>query len=414
MLKPEEPLPAMDRTLISFDGLSRPVALVGCDELLEIFDAVVKGWRHVPASADAGEPVITITADGPEYLIDGPVDDPFYEDTGVSAVCSFIVDFVHSYILDNPDLLCLHCGAAEIAGRLVVFPSATRAGKSTLISRLSGAGVRVFTDDLLPITPDDRGMGLGIAPRLRLPLPEIASEPFRRFVVDHAGPDDPDYLYLDLPTEVHATHGETAPLGAVVLLQREAGARAELLPAATGQSLKHLIVQNLARDGAATAMIDRLHAIVSALPCFTLRYSDLDEAAELLKSRFADWEALSDEEAGEAPHPAPPAIADEHLPARMEGPRSVAIDGARYSQTAGVQLRVVDGHLFLADAEDRAVFHLNTTGAGIWNLLENAASHAEAVDVLGVAFPNVDRTAIAHNVAEVMSDLYDAGLIRRA
>ena len=68
----------------------------------------------------------------------------------VDAACSFIVDLIRAYIAAAPSLLCLHGAAAEFAGRLVVFPTPYRSGKSTLTAYLAAAGVRVYADDILP------------------------------------------------------------------------------------------------------------------------------------------------------------------------------------------------------------------------------------------------------------------------
>ena len=64
-------------------------------------------------------------------------------------------------------------------------------------------------------------MALGIAPRLRLPLPAAASSAFHAFVEVHRGLSDHESLYLALPPALLAPYGTTAPIGAVVLLDRK-------------------------------------------------------------------------------------------------------------------------------------------------------------------------------------------------
>ncbi|EHK53331.1 hypothetical protein [Allomesorhizobium alhagi] len=122
----------------------------------------------------------------------------------------------------------------EFAERLVVFPSTNRAGKSTLIARLAAEGVAVHADDLLPLTPDDEGMSLGISPRLRLPLPETAGATLTRFVMENQGAADGRYKYLELAAPLLAPFGESCPIGAFVLLERQIHRAAELLAAPRG------------------------------------------------------------------------------------------------------------------------------------------------------------------------------------
>ncbi len=48
--------------LLAFEGLSRPVALVGCDDLIEPIAAVLRGWRFAEVAPSSAAPVITIEA----------------------------------------------------------------------------------------------------------------------------------------------------------------------------------------------------------------------------------------------------------------------------------------------------------------------------------------------------------------
>ncbi|MEX2008742.1 MAG: PqqD family protein, partial [Dongiaceae bacterium] len=327
----------------------------------------------------------------------------------VDAVCALIVDLVRAYVADDPSLLCLHCGAAEFAGRLVIFPSRYRAGKSTLMARLAAAGSRVFADDVLPIAaPDNAGRALGIAPRLRLPLPAGAGQAFRDFVAAHRGPGNRRYLYLDLPPETLVRYGATAPVGGFVLLDRRPAGPAELTAAPRGQGLQRAILQNFAH-GAALETVDRLAALVAGGHCFTLRYSDLDEATKLLHATFATWPPRPPAARGEAV--APPAAAPRPRAAEVPGLNLGIAAGHRFVRRPDVAVRELDHELFLVGADNRSIYHLNPIAAALWRLLDEPMPVQEAAGVLCEAFPEIDAARIEGDVGALFADLVERGLL---
>jgi len=397
--------------LVAFEGLSRPVALIDSEALLQPLAAVLRGWRFGPVSAAAGAPpVITIRRGGGRYRVESPwpAAPAAYADP-VDAVCALIVDLVRAYVADDPSLLCLHCGAAEFAGRLVIFPSRYRAGKSTLMARLAAAGSRVFADDVLPIAaPDNAGRALGIAPRLRLPVPAGAGQAFRDFVAAHRGPGNRRYLYLDLPPETLVRYGATAPIGGFVLLDRRTAGPAELTAAPRGQGLQRAILHNFAH-GAALETVDRLAALVAGGHCFTLRYSDLDAAAELLRATFAAWPPRPPAARGDA------AAADPRIESGDAAlrPRAAApVDaGQRFVRRPDIAVRELDHELFLVGADNRSIYQLNPIAAALWRLLDEPMPVEEAVGVLCEAFPEIDAARIEGDVSALFADLVERGLL---
>jgi hypothetical protein len=299
----------------------------------------------------------------------------------------------------------------ELAGRLVVFPSSYHGGKSTLVARLAAAGVPVYTDDVLAVTnAGDRGVALGVAPRLRLPLPRGAGRPFRAFVARHRGRSNRRYLYLNLPPGTLAPHGRQTPIGGFVLLDRQPNGPAELVPATRGQVLQRVIVQHFARSVAATEIVDRLRGVVEQVPCFSLRYARLDDAAALLQDRFTAW---------------PLVVHEEKVPARERGivpwqgagaggirPRSGdTAGGPNFQQNPAVALHAVDDDLFLVDPRDQSIYHLNLVGAGLWRLLGEPSTAAQAIAVLRAAFPSADPERIEGDMTVLLRDLLANDLI---
>ncbi len=275
--------------LLSFEGLTRPVALVDCDELAGIIAAILRGWKmREIAPREAAEPVITIRAiDGGYSRTSRWLSEPASFRDPLNATCDFLVDLMRAYIADNQRLLCLHCAAARFGDGLVIFPSTYKAGKSTLAAYLAGAGTRLFTDDVLPIdSVTGHGMAPGFLPRLRLPLPDDCGDEFRDFIDREAGPKNDRYLYLDLGTDALARFGETLPIRGAVLLEREAGAAVALSPAGVDDILQNAIRRNFAHNLSGLDTLDRLHAIVAGAECHTLRYDHAKDAVAMLDDAF--------------------------------------------------------------------------------------------------------------------------------
>jgi hypothetical protein len=380
-------------------------------QMLSALRAAAPGWPFAESTSE-DEPVATIRGQDGIYEIDIPGQDPIAA-TAVNAACSAMVDFASAYIDDNPVRFCFHCGAALFAGRLVMFPSRSHAGKSTLIGRLAASGHVIFCDDILPVFEDGRAIALGIAPRLRLPLPQAARPRFRQFVSRHTGASDGHYLYLNLPDGNLAPHNSTAPLGALVLLDRRPEGPAVLGQASRSSILQSLIMRNFAREASAADLLHQLHDVMDTLPRLVLRYSCLEEAAALLEETFNTWPprigtlkqaALLDMD------PIGPEVASEEdgVPPRpdLSYPLETSL-----AQNPTVSLRAVDGNLFLADAEGLSIYQLNTMGAGLWNLLAKPINQHDAAEVLCGAFPDVDRTDITQDVARLFSALARAPFI---
>ena len=391
---------------VVFDSTSVIVDVPDRPDFLEALRGAAIGWPFA-AVKGTNRPVATVRAVGKKYQVLTD-DNQLIETTAASAACSVIVDLVKGYSDEHPSRLCLHCGSVAFSDRLVIFPSEYRAGKSTLVARLAAGGHQVFGDDVLPLSDDDeRGLALGLAPRLRLPIPKKVSRAFRHFIAKHAGPGDGYYQYLDLPGGGLAKRGSMLPLGAVVLLDRQSNGAASLGRVSRSAALQALITRNFARTAPAGDLLDRLHRVIDRLPLFALRYSDLEDAAELLERTFAQWPPR----AGEIAFEAKPASGEAVVAARD---LAAKVAGLRLRQNPAIKLHAVDGELFLADAEGVAIHHLNAMGAGLWNLLAEPVTEAEATEVLCGAFPDADPAAISRDVRALFAALFAGQFVLRA
>lgn len=398
---------------LAFDGLEATVEVPDCPQFAAALKASAVDWPFRRVEADT-LPAARITKSGSSLLVHYTDEEPLPV-TPVAAACSLMVSLAEALVSENPDRLCFHGGAALFGERLAIFPGRSRAGKSTMIARLAAGGHTVFGDDILPLDEMGNGLALGVAPRLRLPLPACASAAFRDFVADHAGAADGRYHYLALPEGGLARRGATAPLGAVVLLDRKPAGPVTLHDAPKRLALKLLARQSvLGGQHDARPLLAEMHAIVRRLPCLVLSYADLEDAVALLETAFARWPM---------PLKPSPVVDEAALTERLlgrdeteggdeacESPRSGYRPGMRLVRNPDVAPQMVDGEAFLAGSgEMAAIHHLNPVGAGIWNLLAHPTDEDEAAQALGIAFPDVDPQIIARDVGMLFAELHASG-----
>ena len=389
----------MAKLRLYFDHLDQPVELVDCAEIAEQLAAVLQGWRFtITGESDGLTPVITIVGIGQGYRYSARWSSGAtrYRHGG-DVVCAALADLFRAEAAMQSPRLCLHGSAAEFAGKLVVFPSPYRAGKSTLSAALAAAGVRLFADDVLPIdaAAGDQGMAPGVQPRLRRPLPDDASAEFRRFVAGRSGLSSERYLYLDLTRDELAPRGSLAPIGGFVLLERAPASASELVAIGKAEVLRQVIWQNFARNGDARDILERLDAIVDQAACFKLRYARAEDAAAALKDGFASWTRP----AGAVPPVPAAATADaSHVP-------------AQYRRHPQVVEKVVDQDLFLVSQDRRAIFHLNPVGVAVWRLLGDRLGLDQIVELVHAAFPEVGRADIRRDIANLLDTLVAKRLV---
>ncbi len=392
--------------LLHAPSLDRPILFCDAGEVADTLARITLGWdwSRGPAGPDAaGLAAVRIGRDAEGYGVDSDwLEAPFLGLSPVAAACSTACDLGLAHLDADLTRVGLHCGAVAIGGRLVVLAGARRAGKSTLVVRLGADGHRVFTDDILPLGPGPAtGIALGVAPRLRLPLPRGSRPGFRAHVAAHLVARDARYGYVMPPAL--APRGEEAPVGVVVLLDRRTRGRARLRNATRAEALHRLVLRNLAADRDPGALLDRLERLVVETEVFWLEYADLEEAAALIGRAFAPG-------AGPVATAGPRRAASPARTRRVE-PAPAALPDRRYRTRPGIEARDIDGELFLCDPDERAILHLNPVGAAIWSLIAEEANEAEAVGALRDAFPAVDAARIAADVATLFADLRGAALI---
>ncbi|MCL7744151.1 PqqD family protein [Guyparkeria hydrothermalis] len=390
---------------ILLPGLGRVIRVSGCPEFPSLLETALPGWRMTVIEGEGPAPDIRIAGDAPACRQISPnYPQGVTHESPVAAVCSVTADLVERYLSLHPDLVGLHCASVEINGRLVLFPETHRAGKSTLVAALAGGGLRVFGDDVLVLEDGGRGMALGISPRLRLPLPTppAVDVALHNYTAAHAAAEDHRYRYLNLPEGQLARHGESLPLGAVVLLERdEQLGKPELVPLAPGEGLTRLLRQHFAHDLPSEALMERFLPLMRSLPCRLLRYPEPLAAARCLRTSLPGVIDSIDKASG---------AQWEESPARSTA-APVAIDD-RWCVASGLREYELGDERFLIEPSSGAIHRLNGTGHLVWGLLqEEAMSGREVSELLVEHFPDVSPARIEADVGSLLAELNDAQLI---
>jgi hypothetical protein len=399
---------------LDYPGLSLAVVLDDAATLEPLLDRVIRGWlpRRRALSAREGRALtragqrrshLRLTPEGFEAR-------SFYMEPamrglgGASAICTVLADLAQDWFESRPGTVALHCAAVRFGDRLVALTGPKRAGKSTLVTRLTAEpDLEVFCDDVLPVLPDGRGVALGIAPRLRLPLPDRASPAFRAHVARWMGPRDDRYGYVCAPTV--APHGATAPLAAFVLLDRREGGPARLHHLAPDDAVHHLMAQNMADLGGAAGTFAMARRLAGGLTCLRLVYADLDDAVALLRRAFAAGGGLD-------PSLRPgPALADPPPPPPEAAP--VRPD-AVWRRAGSVAVRGEGASAFLWAPGSDTVWRLNLVGRAVWAMLTEPASAAELAGALAEVFPAEPPARLEADVARLIGGLAAAGFVTEA
>jgi len=392
--------------LLKFESVSRPVRLAQGLKILPHLVRVFAKWpfREIRAEG-AGDPAISIIEHGGSFILQAPwVEFERRYETAADVADAMAYHITRAWMAENPGLLGIGAAAARFGNDLAVFVGGPRSGKSLLVSCLAASGNMAFADAILPISTDNHhAIGLGVAPRLRLPLPDTLSGALRTLVEQHVDSGADHLGYFKPRNEQMAPFGGHVPIRAFVLLDRTDGATTALRPVAAGTVLKRLLLGSFDALPSAHDSLELLHELVEGTACYKLTWSDPMEAAGALRARFAlrRPQDSDDEARGARPMTA--------LRRRASGPRNPS--GRRFRHVEGLGERQVDGDLFLVDSGGESVYHLNGLGAGLWRLLDGSHGQNDAVSLLRDAYPLVSCDDLAADVERLIDDLTERGLL---
>lgn len=279
-----------------------------------------------------------------------------------------------------------------------------RAGKSTLVARLSAEpGVEVLCDDVLPVAADGTAIGPGLAPRLRLPLPEAAASVFHSHVGRWLGPADDRYGYLLSPAL--APHGRRARAEAFVLLDRRPDAAAALHVLPADEMLRSLVERSIAGPDGPEATFGAAQALASGLVGLRLVYSDLEEAVALILAAFpADGRTVTEAVVLSPPLPSQPPPPN-HRAATELPPAALC------RRAQGVAARRTGEAAFLWQPGEVMLWHLNPAAQAIWTLLSRPRSARSIAHILQQVFPDEPPRRLEDETCALPARLAEEGFV---
>ncbi|WP_457944975.1 PqqD family protein [Vreelandella alkaliphila] len=385
------------------------IRLNDAEDLLPVIHQAMPGWRLTPCEVQQHVPSICVWRHPNGYWQEAPaLPGGMLLDTPAGTACSVIADLAGAYLRHHPEHIGLHCGAVEVNQQLVIFPDSHRAGKSTLTAAFAAAGYRVFGDDVLALTSCGEGVALGVAPRLRLPLPETLASEFHQFVANHLGPHDDRYGYLALNEQQLASHGMRCPLGAVLLIERdESISEPQLVRLQPGDGLWQLLQQNFAEHESDQTLIERFLPLLKDLPCFLMRYRDAYEAATWLATEI-DSDGFLDGAVATNP------CRRQTEPEAFKQSQVLAANDARRWQISPVAHEFPLGEeLFVIAKEGGEIHRLNVTSRAVWALLQHEAlCQDEIIDTLMAFFVGASRQSIKRDICQLLGQLFSLGLVQ--
>lgn len=393
--------------LLKFDRMSRPVQLAQGLKVLPHLMRVFAGWpyREVPEAGNPGV-LLNVLHDESRYVVEAPwLRTRLHYGDAADLAQGLATHVARGWFLENPSLLWLDAAAVTFGDQIVVFTGGPRSGKSLLAASLAVGGNPVFADSILPVSPDgQQGMSLGMAARLKLPLPEELQEPLRGLVKGQMDSGSDSVGYLQPGDGNIVPFGRTARIRAFVMLDRSASSAATLSQSSSGKLLKRLLLNSFGEGMTADALLEKVQNAVCDTPCFRMAWSDPQEAVNALRARFAKWRTPAAENEDQGKN-----SLKRKARRRPSGPRVPA--GRQFRHRDGLTERLVDADLFLVNPGGQTIYHLNGVGAGLWRLLDGTHGLDDVVTVLKEAFPNADSDSIESDVKTLVGDLADRGLL---
>jgi len=403
----------VEQKYLLLEGLNAGVTLKVDSGFLDALPLIFSHWPYEVVSGSSREIFATM-----EQKSNGryAFTSPFFDKPGsyrdpLNAICAIVAELAWQRLREDPSLLCIHGAGAEFAGRLVVFPATRKAGKSTLSVAMAAAGIRMFTDDFLPISVEGdgiiRGISSGVSPRLRLPLPAQIGSVATKFMARRQLLSNSQYTYVKPLNTENAQFGEALPLGGFVFLERAEGASVEMSEISTANALKTLIYQNFSRAGNAGDILAMLEFVALNLPCYVLKYDHAEPAIALLQSHFATWD-----------HPLSPYSPRAKLDNRaanedIQFTSYTEVKTGQFEHALGVEVVTADGQRFLTGRNGQSIHYLNEGAAMIWQILSEPASLEEAAEILMAAFPEQAREDIEKDVLRCFLDFGNNGLLQK-
>ena len=404
----------LDFVDVLFSDIHSHIRLHSCWDLLPLIEEICPKWLFKTSSDNSfnGEPFLSVTKTSKCYTLSSNFMSKHQTyKNGVDTVCALIVELAWASLRDNPEWLCLHCGAVEFEGRLVVFPNARRAGKSTITTLLGLRGYKVFTDDFLAIEVSAKGaihgISSGISTRMRKPWPICFSPEVSGKLDQTERVSSKQYSYHSKSNNMPIDRGARLSIGAIVLLERDDENELDLSFVKIEKTLKTIILQNFARATNSANILEVLYALVSQVSCYELKYSNAEDAISKLEEVFQAWDkqepCLISDTFGTRMDPD---FSDPNVPQLPKSNQSIKRNNDVVEYSVG-EIR------FLATPNGNSIFQLDEVSTGVWNALRDPITQDDIIDLFCYVFPDELRSTISADIAKLIVDFAKNGMIIR-
>jgi len=192
---------------------------------------------------------------------------------------------IAAYIARDPVLMCLHGAGVQMSQGVIALAGDSGAGKSSVAMLLAARGHRLFGDDRVALAPVTEAVALGLAPKLRWPLPPGAGASFARYVDERAAWWGEDAVYVHPHPGEAAMLGERAPLAGVIVLTRSE-ADEDLVTMAPSAAVRALLPHCFAPHLGAERIVEAFAAMARQVPVVRLSYTHSTKAADLLTKTY--------------------------------------------------------------------------------------------------------------------------------
>lgn len=396
---------------LRFEGLNALVAICDCPELIDAINTILPKWRYCQVLPSGNEHIcagIEKTEEG-KFLF--RTADPHSKPitwNAVNAICQLLVELAWEQLRSQHHLLCLHAAAIELNGKLILFPNGRRAGKSTLAAALVFQGARLLSDDFVLVDRNPEGglyaRGNGVLPRVRLPLPNDISEHLKTWLDQRSRAENAQYRFFSV--DKLAGRSDWHKVGGIVLLERnDDHAVPKLRPADQSEMIEALLKQNFARAIHSGDTLAGIGELVETVPIHVLEYRSASEAATFLKTAKTGLGVDDkDRRNREAVTTRQYDFGLTHTPQEFDPLKTYC----RAPELTEINL---SGEAYLSDTSGKAVHRLNAGSTAIWRLLEQPITFFEIVEVMSIAYPDIDHQRIEADVTQALQAFLRSELV---
>ncbi|HXV23421.1 MAG TPA: hypothetical protein VED46_04100 [Alphaproteobacteria bacterium] len=267
-------------------GDASPISVCAPETVLAMIPSFLYRWQTAMPAIDAAPAIRCTFLDQRFEILASVLPEGRHLASSAVEAADIVASALAVLSVGGAEMILPHAAAVQGPAGLVLLFADTKGGKSVLALTLAAAGWRLFGDDRLGLRRGkggSTGVALGLAPKLRLPLPDAATA-LKAFAGARIRQSWPSLAFLQLGAEEQAAAGVSARVAACLLLDRSGGAPA-LEPGRPAQLVRALA------ESAAAPWLGAAEVLAAAvahadLPVLHLHYGEASKAAQVLLHRF--------------------------------------------------------------------------------------------------------------------------------